>query len=232
MESGKIKRIEVLDLGFVDLLDTMGNELTIVNAARVSFGKHKTEWDDKDELLLKFLVEHRHTSPFEHVQFQFRVKCPLYIRSQWHRHRMWSYNEISRRYTEQDIEDCYIPEMFRQQSESNRQASIDRALPDNDLLIEKYEQHVARAVAFYKDLLENGVCREQARGVLPQAIYTEFYATVDLHNLLHFIELRISPEAQWEIQQYARALLELIEPYVPVTVKWFKERCKSQGIKF
>ena len=229
---GKIKRIDVLDLGFVDLLDTMGNELTIVNAARVSFGKHKAEWDEKDELLLKYLIENHHTTPFEHVQFQFRIKCPLYIRSQWHRHRTWSYNEISRRYTEQDIEDCYNPELFRQQSESNRQASSDKVPINNNLLVEKYKEHVEKAVALYRELLEGGVCREQARGVLPQALYTEFYATVDLHNLLHFIELRISPHAQWEIQQYARALLELIEPYVPVTVKWFKEQCRSQGIKF
>lgn len=231
-ESGRIKRECVLDLGFVDLVNVMGDELTIVNAARVSFGKHKFEWDDKDEQLLKYLVEHRHTSPFEHVQFQFRIKCPLYIRSQWHRHRSWSYNEISRRYTGQDIHDFYIPGPFRSQSESNRQASVDRA-PQNDREIrEKYRTQVEKAIEVYEELLDSGVCREQARGVLPQALYTEFYATVDLHNLLHFIELRIDPGAQWEIQQYARVLLDLIQPYVPNTVKHFKRRCEKRGIRF
>lgn len=224
-ESGRLQHIDVLDLGFVDLIDVMGTELTIVNAARVSFGKHKEEWDDRDEQLLKYLIEHRHTSPLEHMQFQFRIKCPLYIRSQWMRHRVWSYNEVSRRYTGKDIDEFYLPEYFRIQSRSNHQASINEPVEDSEKLLGEYGSHIKSAVALYKRLIEAGVCREQARGVLPQAMYTEYYGTVDLHNLLHFIELRISLDAQWEIQQYARALLTIIEPHVPHVVKYFKKRC-------
>jgi len=226
-QEGLIKRVEVLDRGYVDLIAYMGNDLTIVNAARVSFGKHKTVWDDSDEKLLRYLVQHKHTSPFEHVTFQFRIKCPLFVRGQWHRHRTWSYNEISRRYTEVDL-DYYVPSIFRCQSDNNRQASTDTVPSNNEDLKAIYVKQMEDSLALYRTLRTQGVCREQARGVLPQAFYTVYYGTVDLHNLLHFIGLRIKPEAQYEIQVYARALLELIEPVVPVTVKHFKEGLESK----
>ncbi len=227
MAEGQIKRINVLDKGFVDLVSSMGNDLSIVNAARVSFGKHKTEFDSSDEKLLKYLVEHHHTSPFEHVIFQFRIKCPLFVRGQWHRHRTWSYNEISARYTEVE-NDYYIPDYFRKQSASNRQASIDVSIDNDNDAKGAYIHQIEGSIAIYHELLEkDGVCREQARAVLPQAMYTTYYGTVDLHNLLHFIRLRIHEGAQYEIQLYARALLELIEPIVPVTVKFFKEGISS-----
>lgn len=216
-----MNKIEVLDKGFVALLDHMGDDTTIVNAARVSFGKRIDKMTEKDEKLIRYLLEHRHTSPFEHVQFQFHIKCPLFVRSQWHRHRTWSYNEISSRYTELP-EEYYVPEYFRPQAEHDKQASKDEPI-DNPEIRDLYTAVIGSSFSVYRRLLELGVSREMARMVLPQATYTEFYGTVDLHNLLHFIELRIDSHAQWEIRQYARALLELITPIVPVTVKHWKE---------
>lgn len=230
MTEGKKRRIEVLDKGFVDLIESMGNDLTIVNAARVSFAKHKTEWDESDRKLLRYLVLHKHTSPFEHVQFQFRIKCPLYIRSQWHRHRTWHFNEVSRRYTDKDIDQYYMPSTFRSQSKDNRQASTAEPVENEVELLQCYNTHMNHALDLYRALIDAGACREQARGVLPQAFYTEFYGTVDLHNLLHFIGLRIASGAQHEIRLYARALLELIQPVVPETHAFFCERLRKDGI--
>jgi len=210
------KHVKVLDgQGWIGLIETMGSEVTAVNAARVSFGKMRTEMNDKDVTLLKYLIEHRHTSPLEHIQFTFVVHCPLFIRSQWHRHRTWKYNEISRRYTSVDME-FYNPTQIRQQAASDRQASVSQ----NDLgwnnenaeIIANFNQ---QAFKVYEQLLENGVAREQARGVLPQNMMTTFWATVDLSNLLHFLDLRDDAHAQWEIRQYAQAIKSLIKDEFP-----------------
>ncbi len=200
--------------GWVGLLDSMGSEVTIVNAARVSFGKLREVMDEKDEKLLKYLLEHRHTSPFEHVVFTFSVHCPLFVRSQWQRHRTWSYNEISRRYTEVDIE-LYVPPVVREQAESNRQASVEPVRVDQVAARQLIVAQNRTALEAYNHLLDMGVCREQARGVLPQNLMTTFWATVDLHNLIGFLELRDSESAQWEIRQYAVAIKDLIRPQLP-----------------
>ncbi|MCX7848216.1 MAG: FAD-dependent thymidylate synthase [bacterium] len=201
--------------GWVGLVDVLGTETTLVNAARVSFGKRVSSLTERDVTLLRYLLEHRHTSPLEHMVFTFIVHCPLFVRSQWHRHRTWSYNEISRRYTEVDIE-FYVPPHVRAQSADNRQASVDT------LSAEKQEEaraamHAAHrhALEIYQRLLALGVCREQARGVLPQNLMTTFWATVDLNNLLHFLELRDHEGAQWEIRQYAQAIKQLVRPLIP-----------------
>jgi thymidylate synthase (FAD) len=208
--------VRVLDgQGWVGLVETMGTETTIVNAARVSFGKFVDEMAPRDVELLRFLIEHRHTSPLEHVVFSFIVHCPLFVRSQWHRHRTWSYNEISRRYTDVDIE-FYCPARVRAQSPDNRQASVDDL--DQSLQADaraRIEAMNEQSRVAYEELLEMGVCREQARGVLAQNLMTTFWATVDLSNLLHFVELRDHPGAQWEIQQYAHAIKDLVRPAVP-----------------
>ena len=204
----------MLDQGFVALLASMGNDLTIVNAARVSLGKRKAVFDESDAKLLAYLLAHRHTTPFEHVTFQFHVKCPLFVARQWMRHRTWSYNEISRRYTSVDLS-VHHPTELRGQGATNRQASAGTA---DSALCDVYGKAVDAALATYEALVAAGVCREQARGVLPSAMYTEFYATVDLHNLLHFIDLREAPDAQPEIQVYATALRELITSVVPQTM--------------
>ena len=199
--------------GWIGLIDHLGSEATIVNAARVSFGKMKNEMDQKDIALLDYLIKNKHTSPLEHMVFSFSVHCPLFVRGQWHRHRTWSYNEISRRYTEVDME-FYTPSEIRLQAESDRQASVEADTDDKESR-EMISEHNKQSFELYNKLLERGVCREQARGVLPQNMMVTFWATVDLNNLIHFLELRDSEHAQWEIRQYALAIKELIKPVVP-----------------
>ncbi|MCK5804162.1 MAG: FAD-dependent thymidylate synthase [Lentisphaeria bacterium] len=209
------EHVRVLDgQGWIGLLNCMGTETTIVNAARVSFGKMREEMDERDVVLLKYMLENQHTSPLEHVGFTFIVHCPLFVRGQWHRHRTWSYNEISRRYTEINLE-FYTPPTLREQAETNRQASVDPVSVDQNTGLADIREHNERSLALYHKLLADGVCREQARGVLPQNMMTTFWATVDLHNLIGFLALRDSEHAQWEIQQYARAIKQLVAPHFP-----------------
>lgn len=216
--------VSVLDgQGWVGLIDTLGTETTIVNAARVSFGKIKSTMDERDVGLLDYLIENRHTSPLEHIVFTFSVHCPLFIRGQWHRHRTWSYNEISRRYTEIDIE-FYTPKHLRMQAETNRQASVDNPDFDDAALIETIRKQNDDSLALYNRLLAAGVCREQARGVLTQNMMVTFWGTVDLNNLLHFLELRDSDHAQWEIREYAKAIKQLIKPIVPHVAAYFEAK--------
>ncbi len=230
-------RIELYDdkIGAVEYVQHAGTDLTIVNAARVSFGKQKDEMDEKDEKLIHYLINHRHTSTLEHNTITFRFVVPLFIRSQHHRHRTWAYNEISRRYTDVDMR-FYEPKTFRTQHKSNRQASnIDETFnplidPTNisggnqaDYLV---RTHHRRSLQLYNKLIEHGICREQARGVLPQNLYTEYYGTVNLNNLMKFIDLRTHEGAQWEIQQVARACLEIAESLWPVTVAAYR-KCKK-----
>ncbi|HJH03860.1 FAD-dependent thymidylate synthase [Victivallis vadensis] len=216
--------VKVLDgQGWVGLIDHLGSEATIVNAARVSFGKLKSSMDERDVKLLDYLIDNRHTSPLEHVVFTFSVHCPLFIRGQWHRHRTWSYNEISRRYTEIDME-FYTPGTLRRQSENNRQASfLDPDFKGDDLKAQ-IDAHNRASLALYEKLLGAGVCREQARGVLPQNMMVTFWGTVDLSNLLHFLELRDSDHAQAEIREYAEAIKKLIKPIVPNVAAYYEKK--------
>ena len=214
--------------GFVELVDAVGDDLTVVNSARVSFGKHKAKLDDKDKKLIKYLIKHKHTSTLEHCFVTFRIKVPLFVRSQHHRHRTWSYNEISRRYTDFDIQ-FYEPEAFRTQHKSNRQASNADELIDPVIESWQYEasdcitMHHDASLKLFNELIEAGVCREQARGILPQNMYTEYYASANLNNILKFIDLRTHEGAQWEIQEMARGMLKIIEKLYPVTVGAYNE---------
>lgn len=228
------------NIGKVELVDFVGNDLTIVNSARVSFGVHKEELDDKDRKLIRYLIKHRHTSVLEHCFVTFRVKVPLYIRSQHHRHRTWSYNEISRRYTAESLE-FYQPKHFRTQHANNRQASdLEKLInpemkyqmnngssiiqtPFNNTASDVIKLHHQASVNLYNELLEKGVCREQARGVLPQNLYTEYYASANLNNILKFVDLRLHEGAQWEIQVVAKAMLTFCEKLYPETIKAFYE---------
>ena len=234
------KKIDLYNdgVGFVEYVDHMGDDLTIVNSARVSFGKHKNTLDEKDKKLIKYLVEHKHTSTFEHNVVTFRFKVPLFIRSQHHRHRTWSYNEISRRYTEFDLS-FYEPEEFRTQHKSNRQASnIDSIDPVvyPDLSDPEFgitasscvKEHHRSCLALFNRLTAAGVCREQARGVLPQSLYTEYYGTVNLSNLLKFVGLRTHAGAQWEIQQVANACLEIASGLWPASINAYQKCLKSK----
>ena len=219
--------------GFVELVDAVGSDLSVVNSARVSFGKHKTELDEKDKKLIKYLIKHKHTSTLEHCFVTFRVKVPLFVRSQHHRHRTWSYNEISRRYTDFDIQ-FYEPRLFRTQHQSNRQASniedlIDPVVACPPFTVwtrgasEAVKLHNKTAKEMFNNLINAGVCREQARGVLPQSMYTEYYASANLNNILKFIDLRTHEGAQWEIQEMAKGMLKIIEKLYPVTVGAYRE---------
>jgi len=216
--------VKVLDgQGWIGLIDHLGTETTIVNAARVSFGKLKTTMDDRDIVLLQYLIENRHTSPLEHIVFTFSVHCPLFIRGQWHRHRTWSYNEISRRYTEINME-FYTPAKLRIQAETNRQASVMKDDFEDAALRAQIAAHHEESLKLYNQLLDAGVCREQARGVLPQNMMVTFWGTVDLSNLLHFLELRDSEHAQSEIREYAKAIKKLIKPLIPNVAAYFASK--------
>ena len=203
--------------GYVEYVHHSGDVLTPVNAARVSFGREREELTDKDIKLLKFLIREKHTSPFEHNTITFKFKVPLFVARQHMRHRTWSYNEISRRYTSVDL-DFYLPNMFRTQHESNRQASNFNSQENPVLNIVKgstfdYEnraddalvRHVNTSVDLYNSMLETGICREQARMVLPQNLYTTYIGTVNLANLIKFILIRDHEGAQQEIQEMAQA---------------------------
>jgi len=217
-----VNHVKVLDgQGWVGLIDHLGTESTIVNAARVSFGKLKSEMEERDVKLLEYLIANRHTSPLEHMVFTFSIHCPLFVRGQWHRHRTWSYNEISRRYTEIDME-FYTPAELRRQSENNRQASFSDPDFDGSALAQEIGKHNQASLELYEKLLASGVCREQARGVLPQNMMVTFWGTVDLSNLLHFLELRDSDHAQWEIREYAVAIKKLIKPIIPNVAAYFE----------
>ena len=219
-------------IGRVDLVEHMGSDLTIVNSARVSFGTQKEELDGKDEKLINYLVKHRHTSTFEHNVVTFRFLVPLFVRGQHHRHRTWSYNEISRRYTDVNIQ-FYEPKEFRTQHKSNRQASnteeLINPLLNNPVAYadEAVREHHKSSITLYNKLIDAGVCREQARAALPQSMYTTYYGTVNLNNLLKFIDLRTHEGAQWEIQKVAEACLEIAEGLWPVAVGAYR-RAKNE----
>ena len=221
-------------IGSVSLVDYMGSDITVVNSARVSFGVEKNELDAKDKRLIRSLIRERHTSTLEHNIITFKFCVPLFVRSQHHRHRTWSYNEISRRYTDKNLQ-FYLPTKFRTQHKSNRQASHPDEVPNPTIYTDSKDYFASMtaadlvnnqtigAVRVFNDMLEKGVCREQARMILPQNMYTEYYGTVNLNNLLKFIDLRTHEGAQWEIQKVAEACLDIATGLFPVTVKAYRD---------
>ncbi len=229
---GDLRReIKVLDHGLVALVDAMPRlvpegqtaDQAIVQAARVSYGAG-TKRVNEDRGLIRYLLRHRHTTPFEMVEFKFHCAMPIFVARQWIRHRTANVNEYSGRYSIMP-DRFYRPsaENVRQQSSSNRQGGeeqADQSTADRFLaLLERTE----RMHAEYLELTEKGLARELARIPLPQSLYTEWYWKIDLHNLLHFLSLRLDPHAQMEIRVYAQAMLDLIEPIVPVTVEAFRD---------
>jgi thymidylate synthase (FAD) len=213
-------QVNVLDHGFVRLVDTMPRENldnSIVQAARVSYGDG-TKTSRGDTGLIRYLMRHWHTTPFEMVEFKFHIKMPIYIARQHLRHRTASVNEMSARYSIVPKE-YYEPSELRGQSEINHQGSegvVD--IDQNDM-----HSHLENSFDIYEKLLEDGCCREQARGNLPQSTYTEFYWKINLHNLMHYLRLRMDSHAQKEIQEYARAIYELIQPLVPISMEAFMD---------
>ena len=208
-------------ISMVRLIDWMGSSLDIVCDARQSFDQSSSEWSEKDQKLLNYLVKHQHTSPFRGVVTKWQVKAPLFVCRQWWKHVIGGtfandtlgWNEKSFRYCEADDDLFYMPREFRQQSASNKQAS-DGLLeePANQMAMIEYAKALEQAKQAYKALLTLGVSKEQARGILPVGIYTSYTWTCSLHALLHFPSLRDKADSQGEIQAYAQALSMLARP--------------------
>lgn len=212
-------RQEVLDHGFVRLIDHMGTDLTVVNAARVSFGKRKEELDSTDEGLVKYLATHAHTAPFRHVYLTFHVKAPIFVFRQWMKHRVASdFNEISGRYVDLSQVDIFVPSTFRKPAKTNKQGSEGLIDPDNFVpAMQSYIAACKESVKQYNNLISLGVCKEQARCILPLGIYSEVYWTASLQAVAHFCALREDEHAQWEIRQYAITVRDMVQALFPKT---------------
>ena len=226
---------QVLKNGFVKLIDCMPRQIpldsrklmcdsAIVQAARVSYGQGLKDYET-DSKLINYLFKHKHTSPFEMVKFKFHVKAPIFVARQWFRHRMGNYNEISGRYSELK-EEIYYPDKISTQSKINKQLSSDDDISNNERvknLMNNTEIYNTIQFTNYKELMNAGVSREIARINLPLSLFTEFYFCIDLHNLLNFIKLRNSKNAQYEIKEYASKIQDIIEPLCPITMKAFND---------
>lgn len=202
----------------VELVDHMGNDASVVRAARVSFANDDQPFDaERDAKLIRYLADNRHGTPFEHTSVTFHVAAPIFVVRQWHRHRMFSYNEVSRRYTSEEIR-FYAPgdQEWRAQGKSNRQSSEGRA-GDSVEAHFIYEEQVRSAKKAYYDMLDCGVAREQARMVLPQSLYTRMYVTGNLRSFAHFHGLRADEHAQPEIRVYAEAMGEILGDFFPIS---------------
>ena len=222
------EKIEVLDKGFVEVLGFVGTDLTVANAARVSFGKRKSIYEKSDQRLVRFLAKNKHFSPFRHLVVQFHIKAPEFVMRQAYKHvvgieatssyptKDHAWNEISGRYV--PVEEYYIPDIWRQQSEDNKQASAG-AIAGQEEAKDKYKTALSLIKHYYDELLELGVAKEQARVLLPLSAYTEVYWTASFQAIVNFIELRDEPTAQWEIREYARALKKLIFGIYPKTAE-------------
>jgi len=240
--------IKVLDKGFVRLVDHMGDDAAIVQMARTSYRAGTKKISD-DKSLIRYLIRNKHTGPLEGTTFKFHVKAPLLVFRQWHRHRTWSYNETSARYSVLPNE-CYVPkeEHFTKQDPSNKQGGTNEPITfkdiknlnewiTTDLLLEEDLQAISDSHSWAEDfkkeqdmvrehydrLIGTGVRRELARINLPLAQYSEMYAVVNLHNLFHFIKLRADHRAQFEMREYANAILNLIKPVVPIACEAFED---------
>ena len=227
-------KIDVLDKGYIELVDTLGDDLTPVNAARVSFGGRSKDFTDKDRRLSKFLIKHKHFSPFRHQHVMMIIKAPEFVLRQWYKHvvgiettsthatKDHAWNEISGRYVE--VEDFYYPEVWRKQSEDNKQASEGKL---DDLQQKRmsmiYDTFMNQVEMAYETMIESGVAKEQARIVLPLSQYTQVWWTASFQSVMNFIELRDEPTAQVEIQEYARALKEIMLDAFPETTKLWSE---------
>ena len=222
-----MEKIDVLGHGFVRLVNSMGNDLSVVRAARVSYDAAWRAGEDSgsDARLINYLWKNHHTTPFEAVQFTFEIKAPIFVFRQWHRHRTWSYKELSARYRELP-EEFYVPspEHIGVQSVSSKQARDIVGMDEETRIAREHQISQTRRVmseAFlqYKTLIGLGWPRELARSVLPVATYSHMFASVNLLNLLKFLTLRCDAHAQYEIRVYADAMRELIRPIVPACVK-------------
>jgi len=205
----------------VELLHVMGDDLMVVNAARVSFAKESTEFKEQDTKLVNYLAKHNHISPFFHPQIQFRIKMPIFVAREWYRHQIgFSRNEVSRRYVS-DMPECWTPELtdFREKDAKIKQGSKDTPIELADVAHNLYATSTRISLEAYDELLKLGVAPEVARTVLPQSMYTEFIETGSLAAYSRLYKLRTSPDAQREIQKYANEIGKLLEEKFPVSWK-------------
>ena len=227
-------KIDVLDKGYIELVDKLGDDLTPVNAARVSFGSKSDTFEEKDRKLSKFLIKHKHFSPFRHQHIQVIIKAPEFVMRQWYKHvvgiettsssitKDHAWNEISGRYI--PVQEYYYPEVWRKQSDDNKQASEgemdDLQQRRMNLVYHTFMNQVEMA---YETMVNSGMAKEQARIVLPLSQYTLVYWTASFQSVMNFIELRDESTAQWEIQQYAKVLKDIMLETFPETTKLWSE---------
>ena len=225
-------KIQVLDKGFIEVVDSLGSDLTVVNSARVSFGKRKTKFDKSDERLVRYLAKYKHYSPFRHLQVQFHVKAPEFVMRQWYKHvvgiettsnssaKDHAWNEISGRYV--PVEDFYVPSIWRKQSDDNKQAS-EGVLDDlqQKRMSSVFNEYMRQVEMAYDRMIDAGMAKEQARIILPLNQYTEVYWTASFQAIMNFIELRNEKTSQIEIQEYAKSMLDLMHQTFPkITEIW------------
>ena len=208
-----------MDYGFIALKDYMGGDETIERAARVSYGAGTRKKSDTRNLL-RYLVRKRHSSPLEHVELQFHVSLPIFVARQWIRHRNSSTNEYSARYSIMPMM-FYTPEQYRKQSQTNKQGSDDSFYVDG--LGEDVELGRRMTCRLYNDMIDKDVSRELARCELPLSTYTFWYWKMDLHNLFHFLKLRLDSHAQWEIRQYAKIMAGIVKVVAPIAFEAFED---------
>ena len=226
-------KIDVLDKGYIEVVDKLGDDLTPVNAARVSFGGRSDTFEEKDRKLSKFLIKHKHFSPFRHQHVMFIIKAPEFVMRQWYKHvvgiettsahvtKDHAWNEISGRYVPYD--EFYEPTEFRKQSEDNKQAS-DGLVEDQIKATMMWREAQTKTIETYKELLDMGMAKEQARSILPLTVYTKVWWTASFQSVMNFIELRDEPTSQVEIQDYARAMRKIMLTFFPETTKlWFDD---------
>ena len=225
-------KIDVLDKGYIEVVDTLGDDLTPVNAARVSFGGRSEKFTDKDRRLSKFLIKHKHFSPFRHQHVMMIIKAPEFVMRQWYKHvvgiettsthvtKDHAWNEISGRYV--PYEDFYIPDDYRAQSDDNKQAS-DGVVDDQEGAAALWKKTQSTAIKCYREMLDMGMAKEQARSILPLTVYTQVWWTASFQSIMNFIELRDEKTSQVEIQEYARALKEIMLEAYPETTKLWEE---------
>ena len=227
-------KIDVLDKGYIEVVDKLGDDLTPVNAARVSFGTKSDTFEEKDRKLSKFLIKHKHFSPFRHQHVMMIIKAPEFVMRQWYKHvvgiettstsvtKDHAWNEISGRYI--PVQEYYYPEVWRRQSEDNKQASEGEL--DNlqqKRMTQMYSEYMKNVEMTYERMVDAGMAKEQARIVLPLSQYTLVYWTASFQSIMNFIELRDEPTAQWEIQEYAKVLKEIMFNQFPETTKLWSE---------
>ncbi|MDY6821278.1 MAG: FAD-dependent thymidylate synthase [Deferribacterota bacterium] len=204
-------------IGFVECLNSLGDDLTVVNSARVSFGKESKKLTDKDKRLIRYLYEHKHWTPFSHVIFQFRIKMPFFVARQWYRHQIGlTRNEISRRYVKEKPQ-FFMPDYFRINAKKIKQGSLDKVNDKNDHYIEKLNEFYKYSYNLYNEMLEVDIPAEQARIVLPLGAYTEFIETASLAAYMRVYSLRVSKDAQKETAFYIKAIFRFVEEICPIS---------------